>query len=187
VIDWATVEPGLCALVTSITGIACEHPDGKRSLVSPATGCVATSIVYAITPQGTDERQMLPAPDEDQPWANPWGGEPGDLIECVVGLREVTWRVKFEAYDATPGRAAQAHAERLRTRMSFSSSAAALEALGFGLLRAEPTTYVPEPRSQRTRPFAFVDFRLSVYDAEADTANPYKTIETVSPTFRKVE
>ena len=70
--------------------------------------------------------------------------------------------------------------------MAFTSTEDALAALGLGFLRTEALSYVPEPRNQRQRPFAAVDFKLCVVGFAVDTNNPHATIETVTPTFHKI-
>lgn len=180
-IDWSAIEPGLCALVLARTGIVCVHEDGAEPFIPPGAACIAKFSIFAVTPVGVDELRMIEHVGEPI-WDGPWGGDDPKLREHALGVRELTWRIRFEAYDATAGRAAQQHTEKLRDQMSLTSTRAELKALGLSYLSTLATGYVPQRKDQRQRPFAFLDLRLGASGAFLDSTE-YTTIETVSTRF----
>jgi hypothetical protein len=180
VIDWATIEPGLATLVKNLTGLAsCTHDDGADLFVDPVLGCVAKYTIYAVTPIGQQDEARFSAHDVDQPWGEPWGGTEQVLRENIAGVRELTYRLKIEAYDATAGRAAQQYTEKFRDALGFLSTHDALALLGITFLRTEAMGYIPARKDQRQRPFGFVDVRFGAVGRAQDPTS-YSTIETVS-------
>jgi hypothetical protein len=149
VIDWAAIEPGLCALVLDVTGVPCVHAEGAEPFVDPTVGAIAKYQIYAVTGIGVADETGYYDPDAS-----------GDLVQKAAGVRELTFRLRVEAYDATAGKAANRAIEDWRDAMALDETIAALGDLGLTYLRTEAMVYQPAERDHRQRPWALVDMRM---------------------------
>lgn len=169
-IDRARIEPGLVALVEDATGLDCVHSDGSEPFVDPVKGAIAKYQIFAVTPIGVQDeiRYVELAPGE----------EPTDFVQRIAGVRELTFRLVVEAYDATPGRAADQAIEAWRDSLLFDETSEALGELGLGFLRSEAQNYAPVTRDHRMRPWASIDVRFSVVGM-AEGKRTISTIDTL--------
>lgn len=177
------IETALLSLTSALTEIATEKENGPRSWGGPT----AFVSVYAITPVGRDEYSYARAEDVETPYGGPWGGVSKPARETVRGQRELTWRVRIESYDQTPGYGAQTYAERLRTRLAWTSTQATLEAAGLGFQEIAGTNTLDTKIDQRWVSVVVVDVRLNAQSIETDPTL-YPTIDRVdASTYRKVD
>lgn len=124
------IEPALKTLIASLS-----HPtpsrrlyafmeDEPREMVDTRTQGIVLLSMPAIVTHGVDDRVLLV--DLDQPL-----GE--ELADAYRGLRELTLTIKVESYDQSPGFAARAYCERIRSGLGWASSRAALRAVDLSL------------------------------------------------------
>jgi hypothetical protein len=139
------IEVGLKALVAQLTGLETVWENEPRPQVT-APG-IALLSTFALRSIGEDVLSYVRVTDLEG-WGagwmvDPWPGVSAPLLESVHGPREVTLRVRVETYDHTPGSTARTFLERLRTRLRFTSSGAALRALNLGLQGRSPSKTFP--------------------------------------------
>lgn len=172
--DLATIEPGLCAWVASLTGITAalvtfenaprpQFTSGGRALLS------WVSMVAKDTP-GVEWDY------EDQ-------GEEGDALDemtpTVTGDRVLVLQVGVETIDHRPGYSASVLAQRLVDRAHAPSSDAALEALNLGLADVGAPQRADYPADGRMVSRAVVEVRFNASFAFTDTDGRTASITSV--------
>lgn len=165
--DFTTIEPALCALVASATGIeaACVlfenmprvRHNGRLALLSwVSTGGVGSA---------TDEERWAYTPNADPLQ---------EMRVTLCGPRELRLQVSVETLDQRPGYTARALAERARDRFTMPSSRTALAAVGLAFVRATEATQRDYRVDGRWVPRALFEVQLngaaSVEDVDARTS-----------------
>lgn len=134
-----------------------QAPTGKKD--EP----FGTVLITVVDSTGEDDRLLA---SEAAPSNN--------VVESIAGQRRFTASVQFFR------KGAQTLAERLPTRLSFSSSAEKMQALGLGFIRASPakdlTAVIDADWEQRAQ----IDLEFHVMAVETDIVPTYGTfpIET---------
>lgn len=173
--DLSAIEPALCALASSVTGIN-------------ATLCVFEN---APRPQSPDGRMVILSwvsrsgvgLDGDR-WDYAAAADPLDeMTPTVQGSREARLQFAVEiAADQRAGYNAAAIIETARTRLSRPSSLAALEAAGLALATVGPATQADYPADGRMVSRSLFEVVLNAHASEADTAGRTSYIATVEAT-----
>ena len=172
--ELATLQDALPTFLATLLGIPCDWRKQERSMrvVSHALLDIISSPVI-----GTDELVSSDVLDSAMP-PNVVGTK-----ETVYGLRELTLQVTVWSLAQTLQDSARFYLERLRTRIRWSSSVAALKAMGIGLLTIAPITLGDPAQGGRFVSVAFVDARFSYGVAESDTTAPFVESYDLTGTF----
>ena len=173
--DLSAIEPALCALAASVTGVtsACcvfenaprpQSPDGRMVILSwvsrAGVGLDGDRWDYAAAADPLDE-----------------------MTPTVQGSREARLQFAVEiAADQRAGHNAAAIIETARTRLSRPSSLAALEAAGLALATVGPATQADYPADGRMVSRSLFEVVLNAHASEADTAGRTSYIATVEAT-----
>ena len=172
--DLATIEPGLCAWVASLTGIA----------------AALVTFENAPRPQGAPGGVALLSwvsmPAKDTPgvlWDYEDQGVDGDALNemtpTVLGDRVLVLQVGVESQDHRPGYSSSALARRISDRSHAPSSDAALEALNLGLADVGAPQRADYPFDGRMVSRAVVEVRLNASFAFNDTGGRTASITSV--------
>lgn len=166
------IEPALCALASSITGItaACCVFENAPRPQSPDGRFVILSWI-SRTGVGQDGTRWDYAADADPL---------EEMTPTVQGSREAVLQFAVEiTADQRAGYNAAAILETARTRLSRPSSLAALEAAGLALATVGPGTQADYAGDQRMVSRSLFELRLNAHASEADTAGRTSYIATV--------
>lgn len=170
-IDWTTIRPALEALFETLSGLRAVWIDKRRPYISPGDQAVVFLRVRTEEGIGVDDARAV---DLGQAIPEP------TLEEQINGLRRVSLDVRVESFRHDDDRFAFNAAGKIRSGLRFSSSLAALRAVGVALVRAGQAVDVSGiVQDDRTTSIAVLDLTLAVVACTADTDNPIHTIETV--------
>lgn len=190
--------------------IPCQWSDEPHDFV--AFGLQGLVKVRSVVPVGRDELRHVyfadgvpvvmttHTVDDDEEYApgvyTPPGivvtHEPGTVFFCdsgvegmiptVVGSRRVTVSFVVEAHHLTPSWSAHRFLERAAGKLRLPATAAALDAVGLGLLGFETIQVVDGEVDGRKLGRATLDVHFSALSCVADADNPASWIETVGLT-----
>jgi hypothetical protein len=163
--DIATIEPALCALAASITGLpaaACIFENAPRPF-APVL-CLLSWI--SRIGRGQDGTR----------WTYAAATDPlSEMTPTVEGLREAHLQIAVEVLaDQRPGYNAASVIEHARTRLSRPSSLAALEAVGLALAPpVGPATQADYSADSHIVSRSLFDLHLNAMATETDTTTSY--------------
>jgi hypothetical protein len=161
--NWITIRAALKTLIGDLAGLpdGTEFEDQPRPYVGDVSRAIALLSISSVVTIGRDEVRT------DYDVARPLCLEMRDVVH---GVREFTLGIKVESYEQTDDATALAYCERIRDRMSFTSSLAALRAVQCAYIRHEPTRDLSTARDDRLTSIAVLDIRLRAHVTEADPA-----------------
>lgn len=173
--DFETIEPALCTLVASATGVEAScvlfenaprpRHNGHLALLS----WVSTGNVGGAT-------------DEER-WSYTADADPLQEMRVVLaGPRELRLQVSVETLDQRPGHTARALAERARARFAAPSARAALEAVGLAFVRATEVTRADYRVDGRVVPRSLFEVQMNGAASFEDEASRTSYIASVEVT-----
>lgn len=168
----ATIEPALCAIASSLTGITaacCLFENAPRPMSADGRFVILSWISRAGVGQ------------DGLRWDYAVAVDPLDeMTPTVQGSRECRLQFAVEVTaDQRAGFSAAAIAERARTRLSRPSVRAALEAAGLALASVGAATQADYPADQRMVSRSLFEITLNGHASEADTTSRTSYIATV--------
>ena len=131
--------------------------------ISPASG------------QGFDDRRQ--EDDLEQPLNQ-------ELQDAIVGIRNVILSIRVESYDQSDDKTALHYLEKVRTRLRWRTTTAALNAVKVAFRGTKDLTDLSAVRDQRMASLANLDIKLGSLSIEKDPTR-YGYIETVDFLFEK--
>lgn len=175
-IDWATLQPGLQALVATLTGLAVGDvtwSGAKQTFAAQPKFAKAELQAFGNRSVGT-----LDALTWDELTAD------GPMVQTALGVRELTLRVKVTCYDQRPGFTARNYLEMLRDRLPWDSARDSLAALSLGFQSVLSLTDLSTPADSHVASVGAIDVRLNVATTDRDPTQ-YSRISTVNydPTY----
>ena len=182
-IDFATLKPALVALASSLTGLTVAvWENDPRPMAVPSEGALVTVSLFGVAGVGGTDGKRYDRSTENTGLGGdqseiPEGGAEPPALETIVGRREVTIRFKIDGIFQDGNRTPRFYLERMRTRLSWESSRATLEAAGLGLQEVLLATEAEEKRNDRVSPVAIFDVRCNLVASEQDPTE-HATIET---------
>jgi hypothetical protein len=171
--DLATIEPGLLAWASTLTGVTlgcCQWENAPRVRHN---GQLVLLRWVSEAGVGEDDVNYDYAANADPLL---------EMTPTVTGNRVVVVQLDVEVHTQTPGVNAHAIASRARTRIQWPSSQAALEALGLALARVEDVITTDYELDGRLVSRRSVDVRLHALSTETDSAGATSYIATVTAT-----
>lgn len=168
-----TIEPGLCAWIATLTGIAVAlvtFENAPRPMDAPGGRATLSWVSMAA---------------KDTPGVV-WDYDAGavdalaELTPTVLGDRVLVLQVGVESIDHRPGYSASALAQRIADRAFSPSSDAALEALNLGLADVGAPQRADYASDGRMRSRAVVEVRLNASFAFTDTDGSTSSIASVT-------
>lgn len=175
--DLATLDTGLPTFLTALLGIPCDWRKQPRQVHVSAS---AQLDILTSNGVGWDE---LTSHDVSGP----------ATTETVYGLREMTIQVTVWSLSQKLAESARFYLERLRTRLRWSSSLAALDALGIALIGVMPMVLIDAPQDGRTPSQGSLDLRFAFGVAESDAPAPFiekvdvnRTVDGDGPTTETI-
>lgn len=171
--NFTTIEPALCALVATLTGIeaACVRMENTPAVRHNGREALL-SWVSTEAPGGDDTR-----------WAYTADADPlQEMRVTVEGPRAATLQVSVETHNQAAGQTARVLAERTRTRLQWPSSRASLAAVGLALVRVADVRQLDYEVDSRTVSRALFEVRFNGADAAEDEAARTSYIATVGVT-----
>lgn len=174
--DFASLEPALKAWARALLGWAATDPVVFENEPRPRhNGRIATLALVSAVGVGVDETRY-----EDTGALAPLP----NLAPAVVGARVLAVQIAVETVDQRPGSPhARAALERLRARLRWPSSLAALAAANVALIGAGTTSsadYLSADKRFVAR--ALLEVRLNASSFEADALGATGAIESVAVT-----
>lgn len=155
--DLATIDAGLPTFLKTLLGIPCEWRKTPRTMhVGPSMQ------LDIITSNGIGWDELV-SRDASGPATQ----------EIVYGLREMTLQVTVWSLSQKLAESARFYLELLRTRLRWTSSLQALDALGLALIGVMPMVLIDAAQDGRTPSQASLDLRLSYGVAESDAPVPF--------------
>jgi len=166
-VDWATVLPGIAALLARLTGLQTFERDSPPKFTDPVLKAKLEFAVTSCVAVGRDERRYTYDGTVVDPNAR--------MVLTIDGNREFVLAVKCVSYDHTPLHSAEFFLERIYTKLSWPSSQAALNAVGISFTGAEKFVNVSANISDADRVFSLgvKDFRFLA--SVTDTVPPDPT------------
>lgn len=167
----ADVRAGLQVIAANLSGLDAYWEDQSRPYINDITRAAVLMSFGPIAPLGRDEiRSTWDASKDHAEWT-----------DTAIGLRRLPWRIKVESYEETNASAASSYLEKLRTRLRWMSTSAALNALGCSRATTGQVLDLSVPRDNRMTSIAVLDIGLNCVLQE-DDPNGYTYIATVSGT-----
>ena len=169
--DLATIEPGLLAWLSTLTGVAaacCVKANASRPVHA---GQLVLAQWLSVTPVGLDTEAW--AYDEDAASALT------ELAPSVHGDRRAVLQVDVETNDHRPGYDAQHLAQRIVDRCRAPSSRTTLEALNVGLAGVSSVRRTDYPFDGRMIARATVELSFNAVSHYEDTTGQTATVTSV--------
>ena len=173
--DLETIEPGLCAWVAALTGVA------------PACATFENAPRPQAVAPGRALLSWVSMPSKGTPgvvWD--YDAEAGEvdalteMVPTVLGDRLLVLQVGVESIDHRPAYSSSALAQRLADRARAPSSDVALEVLNLGLADVGTPTRADYPADGRMVSRAIVEIRFNASFAYNDTAGATSSIDSVT-------
>jgi len=172
---YTSIRPGILTLVNRIMGTQGDcvaiWKDQPNPYTPPGTKTLFKLSLGPLSSKGADDEARW-SYDPNQP-----AGQ--EMQESITGYRLFTLKVLCECADQTDGATAFNYLETLRTRLRWTSSRSALNAVNVALVRCEDIQDLSKTVDNRAASIANLDIRLATRTNEAD---PNRTgyIATVS-------
>jgi hypothetical protein len=169
--DFSTIRPAIKALISSLSGLNAEWEESQRPFLDPATMAIVLLKARPVASKGTRDSVV-----EEFDATRPQGEE---FQEVTLGSRTLVVSVKVESWDQRDAFVAHGYAERVRNRLSWASSRAALREVNVSLAKCQTIQDLDRTEDNRRISVAVLDLLLNVHVREVDTANRYGYIQTV--------
>lgn len=185
-IDWATIKPGLRALLASLSGVPCTWTEDAADLgdalaqarcVLSVFGDVAEQSTALTSYVQAETGGFLSAPFLSRPWC-----APKPYYERTTAMHSFTLRVLCESFAGGPQSSAHQILGRARGRLGFTSTRDALIAIGCGLGAVTPTLEIGGDGDREVSRAVF-DLRLVTCSDAIDTSVEYTTIRKGSASY----
>lgn len=154
-IDWATWQPAMRALITELangTGpdITSAWSEEKQPFTDPATGVKLELRVNRISGLGRDERRLT------------FNEDTNTLTEEIHGQRTMSLDVRFISQEATNDLWAFTFSERVRTRLRRDASIEALLAVNTAIIDIGDTVNLSDANDGHIETIAAFELRLGL-------------------------
>lgn len=170
--NWALILPGLAALLAKLTGLQQFERDSPPKMTDPKLKAKLDYAVISCVAVGLDERRYVET-------------SPGMMALSMYGQRQFALQVRCISYDHGPTMSAEYYIERIRSKLAWPSSQAAINALGCSWLPGGSFRNLSDTPVGEKRVFSIgagdFSFLATIADSEApDSADsPVPTIDHV--------
>lgn len=172
---FASIRPALLALVNKLMGTQGDclaiWKDQPTPYTPPGTKTLFKLSLGPLSAKAADD-EVKTSYDGTQPLGH-------EMAETVTGYRTFTLKVLCECADQTDSATAQNYLETLRTRLRWTTSRAALNAVNVAVVRTEDIQDLSRTVDNRAASIANLDIRLATRTNET---NPERNgyIDTVA-------
>lgn len=175
--NWEQIRPAIKTLIGDLSGLTTLWEDEPRPYewTPPDTPAFCTISVTSSVGQGSDENRI-------QQDLNQSIGQ--ELQDVWIGNRDLTLTVKVESEIQTDNGNAYFYIERIRDRMWFRSSRAAMHAVNVAIRDLLPAVDLTTTRDNRKRSIAAFDILLTARNLTVDPVRyPYIATWDISGTL----
>lgn len=171
--DLATIEPALCALAATLTGVDAAFCVFENAPRPRDAGQLVLLSWVSSTGVGTDQTRWVYAANADPLL---------EMTPTVEGPRFAVLQLSILTQDQRAGYTSRQLAERARTRLLWPSSLAALSAVNLALAGSPEVVKADFTRDHHVVSRSILEIKLNASAAEADTAGRNAYIARVQST-----